>query len=214
LTKPHRRLLSAALLVGVLSLTIRPALRSAASWLVVDDPLQTARSIVVLGGHLPFRAIEAAHIYQQGWAREIWVTKGDVAEEDLALARLGIDRPIEAVYSRLVVERLGVPAGAIRMLPDQPVNTAEELRAIAREIGRVGGGRVILVTSKYHARRVRVLWRNLIGTDPQAIVRYTPDDPFEPDRWWRRTADALAVSREWFGLLNASIGFPVKSGPG
>ena len=206
-----RRLLSVALLVAALLLLARPALRSAGRWLVVEDPLQSAMSVVVLGGHVPFRAMEAARIYQQGWTREIWVTRGSVAEEDLVLARLGIDRPVEAAYSRLVVERLGVPAGAIRMLPERPVNTAEELRAIARELQEAGGDRVILVTSRFHSRRVRVLWHSLVGSHPQAIVRYTRDDAVEPDKWWRNSTDAMAVAREWFGLINALIGFPVES---
>jgi hypothetical protein len=51
----------------------------------------------------------------------------------------------------------------------------------------------------------------LVGSRPEAVVRYTPDDPFDPDRWWKTTSDAMAVSREWFGLLNAWIGFPIRS---
>ena len=73
------------------------------------------------------------------------------------------------------------------------------------------GGRVILITSKYHTRRVKVVWRALAGNRLEAIVRFAADDPFEPRRWWRNTADALSVSREWFGLLNTWAGFPIKS---
>ena len=91
------------------------------------------------------------------------------------------------------------------------MNTAEEVRTVARELKARGAERVILITSKFHARRVKVIWQALLGNYPEAIVRYTPDDPFEADRWWSNTADAMAVSREWFGLLNAWAGFPVKS---
>ena len=44
--------------------------------------------------------------------------------------------------------------------------------------------RVILITSRYHSRRVRVLWNSLVGDYPQAIVRYTPRDPYDPEHWW------------------------------
>ena len=47
-----------------------------------------------------------------------------------------------------------------------------------------------------------------------ATVRYTPDDPFDPARWWRNTRDSMAVAREWFGILNAVLGFPVSSARG
>jgi uncharacterized SAM-binding protein YcdF (DUF218 family) len=193
-------------------------LNAAGRWLVIDDPLQHARSVVVLGGETPFRAMEAAAIYKKGWASEVWLTQHGLDEEGLAMARLGIDRPTEEITNREVLEHLGVPTGGIRVLAERTVNTADEVRAVARQIGAAGGNRrvaaadrVILVTSKYHARRVRTLWRSLIGERPEAVVRYTPDDPFEPDGWWRNTADALSVSREWFGLINAWTGFPVKS---
>ena len=46
---------------------------------------------------------------------------------------------------------------------------------------------------------------------PEAVIRFAPDEAFDADHWWRDTADAWSVSREWFGLLNAWAGFPVKS---
>lgn len=187
------------------------AVTKAGTWLVVADPLQPARSVVVFGGHVPFRAMEAAAIYKQGWTAEVWLTQGAVREDDAALAQLGIHRAAEYVYSRQVLERLGVPDDAIRVLPEPVVNTVDEVRAIACELKAARADRVILVTSKYHARRVKALWHSLVGNHPEAIVRYAPSDPFEPGRWWRHTADAMAVSREWFGLLNAWSGFPIKS---
>lgn len=185
--------------------------RRAGAWLVIDDPLQPSRAVVVFAGQAPFRAMEAAAIHEKGWAREVWLTPGRVSDEDVALLRLGIDRPPETAYSRLVLEHLGVSPNSIRELKGSTANTAEEVRAVGRELAAVGGDRVILVTSKYHTRRVKALWRALVGVHPEAIVRFAPGDPFEPDRWWRTSGDALAVSREWFGLLNAWAGFPVKS---
>ena len=85
--------------------------------------------------------------------------------------------PTEEVYSRAVLERLGVPPAAIRVLSQPAENTAEEVRVIARELQRVGGGEVILVTSKPHSRRVRATWRALIGDSPHAIVRYATCRP-------------------------------------
>ena len=192
-------------------LTLSPvALRILGSSLIVADPLQPARSIVVLGGQMPFRSMEAAAIYRQGWAREVWLTQGGVSEEDVALKTLRIDRTPEYEYSRRVLERLGVPAAAVRVLPGNNQNTADEMRTIDRELKASGSNRVIIISSKYHTRRIRVLWRVLAHRDAQAIVRYTPDDPYDPAHWWRNTTDAKTVTHEWFGLLNAWTGFPLK----
>jgi uncharacterized SAM-binding protein YcdF (DUF218 family) len=185
--------------------------RVAGTWLVVADPVEPARAVVVFGGQVPFRAMEAASVYNQNWAREVWVTQLGLHNEDIALAKLGIERMPEHYYSRQVLERLGVPSHAIRELPGRNVSTADEVRTVARELKAAGGGRVILITSKYHTRRVKTIWHTLVGARPEAIVRYTPDDPFDADRWWRNTADVMSVSREWFGLINVWAGFPVKS---
>ena len=186
-------------------------LRAAGRLLMVEDPLQPAQSIVALGGQMPVRSIEAAAIYRQGWAREVWLTEGGVFAEDVAIQKLGIDRTPEFVYSRRVLERLGVPPPAIRVLPGNNQNTADEVRTIDRELKASGGRRVIIITSKYHTRRVRALWHVLARRDAQAIVRYSPDDPFDAAHWWRNSADADRVTHEWFGLLNAWAGFPLKS---
>jgi uncharacterized SAM-binding protein YcdF (DUF218 family) len=205
-----RRLLAAALIVKTLVLA-GFAIYKAGTWLIIEDPLQPARAIVVFGGEVPFRAMEGARLYKRGWASEVWLTQGGLFSEDIRLGQLGIERMPEHAYSRAVLERMGVPVSAIRVLRERDANTADEVRTIARDLDRFGGDRVILVTSSYHSRRVKFLWHTLVGKRPEAIVRYTRDEPFDARRWWRDSADAMAVAREWSGLLNAELGFPIKS---
>src|SRR5947207_8483277 len=135
----RRRLLAAILLAAALA--AGPfALPTAGTWLVVEDRLEPARSVVVFGGHLPFRAMEAAAVYRQGWAGEVWFTQGGVYAEDIALARMNIEKPPEHVFSQQVLERLGVPGTAIRVLPERNVNTADEVRTVAGALKAAGGG--------------------------------------------------------------------------
>jgi uncharacterized SAM-binding protein YcdF (DUF218 family) len=181
-----------------------------AHWLVVADPLRPAAPIVVLGGGVPFRAMEAAALDQQGWAPQVWVIRGEAPAAEAALARLGIQVIGEETYNRQVLEQIGVPSAAIHILPEGVQSTVAEVQLIARELRRIGGDRAILVTSKPHTRRVRATWRALVGDAPQAAVRYTTEEPYHPTRWWRQASDALAVSREVFGLLNVWAGFPVR----
>ena len=60
-------------------------------WLVREDPLQPATAIVVLSGNIPTRALEAAALYHEGYAKEIWLTHPDVHAD--ALKELGITYP-------------------------------------------------------------------------------------------------------------------------
>jgi uncharacterized SAM-binding protein YcdF (DUF218 family) len=209
---PSRRRWAAALsiAVGLVALVLL-ALAHAGTSLVVEDPLEHASAAVVFGGRTPFRALEAARLYKAGWADEIWLTEGGWTSDDVALSELGVERTPEHVYNRQVLEHHGVPGTAIRVVETRNNNTAQEVRTIGHAIARSGADRVILITSTYHTRRVRMLWRTLVGNRPAAIVRYTRDESFDPAHWWSDTADVWSVSREWFGLLNAWAGFPVAS---
>jgi uncharacterized SAM-binding protein YcdF (DUF218 family) len=177
---------------------------------MVADPLEPAKAIVVLSGRVPFRAMEAASIYGQGLAPEVWLTKEVVRPEELALGRLGVAVVRDEVYNRAVLERLGVKPEVIRLLGEGIWNTVDEMRIVAAELGRDGGDRVIIVTSKTHSRRVRATWAAIVGASPKAIIRYAREEPYDARGWWRNTRDGLDVSREVFGLVNVWTGFPVR----
>ena len=200
-----------AALIGALMVGLAAwAVAGLGRWLVVADPLQRARAAVVLSGGAPYRAIEAAEIFRGGWAAAVWITRPPREAEEMVMARfsLKIDLGDES-SNRLILERLGVSPRFIRTLTAAPRNTAEEVATIAAELTRTQGDRVIIVTSKSHTRRVRATWRAVVGS-PGLVVRYADLDRFDGARWWERTDDALAVSREVFGLLNVWAGFPVR----
>ncbi len=177
-------------------------------WLVVEDPLVKARAIAVLSGSLPLRAIEAAKLYREGYAPEVWLTHSAVPGE--ALEEMGIPYAGEDYYNTRILIHEGVPPEAIHMLEPPIVNTADEIKVIGSALEREQGGAVILVTTKVHTRRVRLLWRKLAGGRGEAIVRAASEDPFDPRHWWRTTSDALDVVREVLGLLNAWAGLPLR----
>jgi len=176
-------------------------------WLVVEDPLAKARAIVVLSGAMPMRAIEAAKLYREGYAPEIWLTHSTEPAE--TLGRMGIPFAGEDHYNTLVLIQEGVPAQAIHVLEPPIVNTADEIKVVASALARAKGQAVIFVTTKAHTRRVRLLWHRLASGQGLAIVRAASGDPFDPRRWWRSTSDALDVVREVLGLLNAWAGLPL-----
>jgi uncharacterized SAM-binding protein YcdF (DUF218 family) len=179
-------------------------------WLVIEDALVPADAIVVLSGSMPSRAIEAARIYQQGMAPQVWVSQpvGPAAE----LAQMNITFIGEDFYNQKVLMARGVPADAIRVFESPAVNTEEEVDEIARDCQRDQAHKVIIVTSKPHTRRVRLIWNRRVGDDPQLILRYSAE-PFDAAHWWRISKDALDVVREWFGIVNARLGFPARPAP-
>lgn len=206
----RRKILIFLFLIFLVLLLIQTAFQSLGKWLVVEDPLEPAAAIVILGSQPPYRAMEGASLYKDGWAPEIWVLSPVIPEETEVLAEMGIEWMKEERLNQMILERLGVPSSAIRVLPERVKNTVEEVRIISSLLREKGAQRVILVTSKAHTRRTGATWRAIVGKSPRAIVRFARRDPFDPASWWRYTEDALAVVREVLGLLNVWAGFPIQ----
>ena len=184
-------------------------LRGIATVLVTEDRLEPAAAIVVLAGHLPFREMEAARLYHAGWAARLVFVRLAESDEERLLRSFGLSFPQGWELSREVLLKLGVPSSAI-LIPGVRVKggTLEELNVVARAL-KSGRAPVILVTSKLHTRRARLTWHYVMGGQSVGIVRAAPLDPFDPNHWWRERGFALAVVREYLGLLNYWVGFPV-----
>jgi uncharacterized SAM-binding protein YcdF (DUF218 family) len=181
---------------------------SVGRWLVVEDPLVHADVILVLSGRLPERAVEAAQVYKAGYADRVWISPPVSPVDDLKA--MNISYLGEDFYNEKVLMAQGVPPDAIRILDRPDANTEEEVRQTVEVLRAMDYHSVIIVTSKPHTRRVRTIWRKLVGFEPRMIVHFAPDDPFDGAHWWRHTRDALDVSRETLGLLNAWAGFPLR----
>jgi uncharacterized SAM-binding protein YcdF (DUF218 family) len=181
---------------------------NAGRWLVVEDPLVHADVIVILSGRLPERAVEAARVYQAGYAEQIWISPPVSPVDDLKAMHISFLG--EDFYNEKVLIAQGVPPDAIRILDRPDENTEAEVRQIVEDLRNWNFHSVIIVTSKPHTRRVRTIWRKLVGPEPRMIVHYAQDDTFDGAHWWRNTRDALDVVRETLGLFNAWAGFPLR----
>jgi len=106
------------LVLGALALTGVTAslviLLGVGKWLVREDPLEQVTAIAVLSGNTPVRALEAARLFHDGYAREIWLTHPGTQSD--ALKALGIDYPSEDDVNIHVLRGQGVPANAIHVL--------------------------------------------------------------------------------------------------
>ncbi len=210
-TPPLRHWRTRRLVLGLLGAALLCALLFflfVGRWLVLEDPLEKAQAIVVLSGRMPLRAMEAAKLYREGYAPKVWLTHS--AEPGASLKAMGVSFIGEDVYNVQVLMHEGVPADAIHLLEPPIINTADELAAVSTALAEEKGGTAIIVTSKVHTRRVRILWNRLAAGRGRALVRAASDDPFEPRRWWRTTGDALDVVREFLGILNAWAGMPLR----
>jgi uncharacterized SAM-binding protein YcdF (DUF218 family) len=182
--------------------------RAVGTWLIREDPLAPADAIVVLGGGLPARAERAAQLFRMGYARQVWVSRGESFAGELA--KIGVHYIGEEEYNREILIREGVPESAVHIFPDPVEDTEQELQEVRRQTLREHDTSVIIVTSPQHTRRVRALWKTIVGEGPKLIVRAAWEDPFDSRHWWRNKQDALSVTREVLGLLNVWTGLHVR----
>ena len=161
--RSRRWLILSAIVGGGLVLVV-VILFGVGRWLVVEDPLVKARAIVVLSGAMPLRAIEAAKLYREGYAQEIWLTHS--TEPGETLEEMGIPFAGEDYYDTRVLIHEGVPPEAIHVLEPPIVNTADEIKVAAATLARGNAGAVILVTTKAHTRRVWGLVVTIITAPP------------------------------------------------
>jgi uncharacterized SAM-binding protein YcdF (DUF218 family) len=195
-------------IIGSLLFLLLLAFLNLGRWLDKEDPPQKAAAIAVLSGRMPSRALEAARLYNQGYAPQVWLSY--TVEPGATLEKLSVPYAGEEFYDRLLLLHQGVPDSAIHILAPPIVNTADEMRTFGQALRKENLHRIIIVTSKAHARRAAVLWKHLSAKDGEAVIRGASGDGYDPAHWWRSTGDALDVVREILGLLNAWAGLPLQ----
>jgi uncharacterized SAM-binding protein YcdF (DUF218 family) len=174
-----------AALAAVFLLLAAVAAPRLGAWLVVEDPLQKADAVFVLGGTMYERPLEAVDLFHEGWAPRVLLMRQIPDEGEDELVRRGITFQREIDLQVDVLIKLGVPREAIEILGEQN-STKDEANALRAIVVARGWPRVIVVTSRQHTRRARmVMNQRLAGTGSQAILRASRYDTSDVNGWWR-----------------------------
>lgn len=181
------------LLVALLVAFYRPLLNAAGRWLIVEDPLERADVIVVLSGSTEAERVrQGAALFHAGYAPRLLLSGGGVTG--------GIPTP-ELQKQQAV--QAGVPASVL-LFESRSTSTAEQARYLRAQLERLGVGRAIIVTSMYHTRRTRYLFRKFFrGSPVQTSVYPVQHDTFDPMDWWTRELDTERVILEYIKLTMA-----------
>lgn len=184
------RLIGLALLLVVLAglfLFRHVLMEAAGEWLVVSDPLTPASAIIVLSGDdvRGDRSARAAQLYKNGWAPVIVASGSEIrsylSETDLETRDLTQD---------------GVPASAIVPLRQSDLYTLAEARDLLQLVRARGWRKVIVVTSNFHTRRARYIFRHVFPESIQVEVTPAQDTHFQPDDWWKSREGTKIFARE------------------
>jgi uncharacterized SAM-binding protein YcdF (DUF218 family) len=208
-THPRRRFrlalgLSAVLLLVAGGFTFTDIGR----FLAREDPLQKADAIFVFSGTLVERPFEAAELFREGYAPRVVVTRATIDQATFQLGKRGIRVPTEYDLNREVLLKVGVPAEVLVTPSFIHDNTGEEARTLRELALAHQWRRVILVSSKYHLRRLTLASRRALrGTNVEVIARGSRYDESVPDRWWTSRRDIRWVVSEVPKLVAYALGF-------
>jgi uncharacterized SAM-binding protein YcdF (DUF218 family) len=180
-----------------------PVLAGIANFLIVDDRVEKADIIEVLAGSSAMRSRKAAELFFQGLAPKIVLTKMQPVHNDLELRKYGIRLLENHEETMAVLKVLKVPDAGVEIVDGYNGSTVDEARRIKDYALQRGVKRVIVVTSSYHSRRSRMIFRRVFkGTGIQISLRPAPEHShFDSRQWWKSREEAKAVFLEYQKLV-------------
>jgi len=186
------------LAVVVILYALHPLLFSIAGrWLNVGEPLNAPVDYAfILGGDVATRPFQAAAIYRAGYARKVLISNispsADAAEGLI---------PTEQMLQREILQKRGVPEGDIISLARTVNSTRDEADALKEFLDEHPTATVAVVTSDFHTRRTRMIFRRRLPQFRDQI-RFvaTPTDGFGSDSWWHFKDGVLWYGSEYIKL--------------
>jgi uncharacterized SAM-binding protein YcdF (DUF218 family) len=174
-------LVAVAVLLYLLSPTV---LTAVGAQLIHTDLLERADAEVVLAP-LWERVLEAADLYQQGYAPLVVITRASRDAGEQELIDRGLIESSEA-RKRDALIALGVPQQSIVVLEPIVDSTADEARAFAEWAAGHSIKRVIVITSPFHTARSRLAFMRALETlQIEVLARPASRSSFRSDNWWR-----------------------------
>jgi uncharacterized SAM-binding protein YcdF (DUF218 family) len=184
-------LLFSLILCFALYLVRRPLLRFTAETWIIEDPLDQADALIVVGDDNFYadRATRGVQLFREGKAPVI-VASG---------RRLRPNAGIAELIEHDLVER-GVPKDKIVRFAHDGDSTLEEAAALLRFAKERKWRKVIVVTSNYHTRRARYIFRRVFPQGMEVRVASARDGDFDPEHWWENRKSIKELTREFAGM--------------
>jgi len=177
---------------AVLYLARRPILRFAAESWIIEDPLDKADALIVLGDDNFYadRATRGAQLFREGKAPVI-VASG---------RRLRPNAGIAELMEHDLVER-GVPRDKIVRFAHDADSTLEDAQALAKLAKERKWHSVIVVTSNFHTRRARYIFQRVFPQGTEVRIASARDGDFDPEHWWEKRKSIKELTREFAGMV-------------
>jgi uncharacterized SAM-binding protein YcdF (DUF218 family) len=176
---------------------------SAARWIIISSPLESADAILILSGSstLRERTQHAAQLYKEQRAKRVLLTR-DTQRGSWSQAEQRNPFFYESAVAEL--QRQGIPKEDIEVIGQPVESTWDEAITVRHYAAGHNLRSLLIVTSSYHSRRALWTFRHhfagsdiQIGIDPVATGIQTP----RPAVWWLSRKGWQVVFLEYLKLI-------------
>ena len=165
-----------------------------AHYLIVETEIAPSDVLLILGGKTD-RLREGVKLYHQGYAPHVLFTAAGL---QLRLAHVHLNW---GQIMRHAAKIEGIPPEAT-FLDMESTSTYEDAVNSKRILQEHGWKSVIIISSTYHMRRVRMTFDKVFdGSGIRLHYHPAPSDELHPDGWWKREADMVYVVFEYIKLV-------------
>lgn len=181
-------IIGASLLVFLFNASL---LNAISDFLVIEDTLAHADIIVVLSGDTNGRRVpKGVELFRQGYANRMVMIGGEIQWNTL-----------EPEIMREHAVALGISKDNIHVV-EQGISTYMQALSMVDLMIKEGLESAIVVTSDYHTRRTRYIFRKLFfPSGLTVIVRASPSGRIQSSDWWKNSDYAKIVFYEYTKLL-------------
>ncbi|MEI7596548.1 MAG: YdcF family protein [Bacteroidota bacterium] len=172
-------------------------LRSVGNYLICEDELSKSEAIFVLSGGTYDRGLQALRLYNDGVSKKIICT-GENVPNDFECMGLNYK---ESLITSVFLLRKGVKLADIDILPFG-TSTKEEVDLIVSYCKRHCLKKVIIVSNKFHTRRIyRSVRKAFVTNDIQVLINGAPSTNYKEGSWWKFENGLITVNNEYIKLL-------------
>ena len=159
---------------------------------VVNDPVERADAVMVLGGGAQFRSFEAVRFHRGGLAGKVLFPhiKPGADEPDATISR-------ETSLIDRVLAHERVPAEAREQIGRNVTSTRDEVFALRAWADEVQARVIIVPTDPFHTRRLKALIRSIFAGSATRVLVTVVDPPgYRWQEWWRDEQGFLSFQNE------------------
>lgn len=175
--------------------------------IVRADDGSRADVVFILSGSAAYveRTHMAAKLFHAGRAPKIVLTN-DGEQSGWSSAEGRNPLFVERAFNEL--KRAGVPEDRIEVLPERVRHTTDEAAHAHAQAQKENWRAIIVVTSAYHSRRARLIWREEFKDETEIFFNPVPtgEQTPSPANWWFSLRGWKMVAGEYVKMIYYALG--------